>query len=324
MRQIGFGASLIAMAALLTGCATAPRTTSLLEQARAEYAAAQGNADVVRYAPLELKQAGDALQRAGVAAAERGSPEDIDKLAYLARQKTALAREVAQTRTAEASIAAAVQERERMRLEQRTLEANRARARAEQSAQAASAASAQAAAAQRQAQLAQQQAAEAERTRQQAEAQAAEALRSRQEAQAQAARLQSELAELSARQTARGTIVTLGDFLFATGRAELSENGMRKVRKLADVLSEHGEVNVQVEGYTDSVGNEAYNQELSERRALAVRDALQRLGIDPRRVAVKGYGEEYPVAPNDTAQNRQLNRRVEIVLSDSSGRVSQR
>ncbi len=76
-----------------------------------------------------------------------------------------------------------------------------------------------------------------------------------------------------------------------------------------------------VEGFADSTGTAAHNQELSERRAGAVRTALEAMGIGRERVAVRGYGESYPVAANDTAENRQLNRRVEIVLSEDGGKV---
>jgi outer membrane protein OmpA-like peptidoglycan-associated protein len=78
---------------------------------------------------------------------------------------------------------------------------------------------------------------------------------------------------------------------------------------------------VLVEGFADSTGTAAHNQELSEHRAGAVRTALVNLGIGGERVGVRGYGESHPVAANDTAEHRQLNRRVEIVLSDEDGKV---
>jgi outer membrane protein OmpA-like peptidoglycan-associated protein len=81
---------------------------------------------------------------------------------------------------------------------------------------------------------------------------------------------------------------------------------------------------VLVEGFTDSVGGAAYNQNLSEKRAASVRNALMGMGVDERRIAMKGYGEAYPVAPNDTAGNKQLNRRVEIVLSNSAAPIPPR
>jgi outer membrane protein OmpA-like peptidoglycan-associated protein len=132
------------------------------------------------------------------------------------------------------------------------------------------------------------------------------------------------MADLQAKKTERGMIITIGDVLFATGQATLTQAGMGNLRKLADALAQNPERTVLVEGFTDSVGGTAYNQDLSERRASAVRNALLGMGVDGRRIAMKGYGEAYPVAANDTASNRQLNRRVEIVLSNSSSPIPPR
>lgn len=87
------------------------------------------------------------------------------------------------------------------------------------------------------------------------------------------------------------------------------------------MLQQQPKLTVLVEGFADSTGASAYNQALSERRAGAVQNALQSFGIARERVAVRGYGEAYPVAAHDSAGNRQLNWRVEIVLSDDSGKV---
>ena len=119
-------------------------------------------------------------------------------------------------------------------------------------------------------------------------------------------------------------IITIGDVLFATGQATLTDAGMNNLRKLAEVLAANPERTVLVEGFTDSVGATAYNQQLSERRAGAVRSALLGMGVAPERVAMRGYGEAYPVAANDTAGNRQLNRRVEIVLSNDGNAIPAR
>ena len=119
-------------------------------------------------------------------------------------------------------------------------------------------------------------------------------------------------------------VITIGDVLFASGQATLTQPGMANLRKLADVLAQNPERTVLVEGFTDSVGAAAYNQDLSERRAAAVRTALTGMGVAPERVAMKGYGKAYPVANNDTPGNRQLNRRVEIVLSNSGSPIAPR
>jgi outer membrane protein OmpA-like peptidoglycan-associated protein len=119
-------------------------------------------------------------------------------------------------------------------------------------------------------------------------------------------------------------IITIGDVLFATNQATLTPAGIATVRKLAEVLAQNPGRTVLVEGFTDSTGGTAHNQSLSERRAASVRDALMGMGVGRERIAVRGYVEAFPVAPNDTAGNRQLNRRVEIVLSNEGSPIPPR
>ncbi|WP_027866115.1 OmpA family protein [Massilia alkalitolerans] len=295
--------SLLAAAVLATACATAPMTTPTLDQARADFVSANNNPQVAQYAPLEFKQASDALDQANAAAARRESLNDVDRLAYVAKQRVATAVEVARAKAAEADIANASRERDQVRLAARTAEADRAKREAE-------AAQAQAAQAQAQAQAAQQQAAAAQQQN------AALAQR--------AAVLEALLVELQAVKTERGYVVTIGDVLFATNQATLTPNGMSTLRKLADVMAQNPNRTVLVEGFTDSTGSSSYNQELSQRRAEAVASALGSLGVPRDRIAMKAYGEAFPVAPNDTASNRQLNRRVEIVLSNENAQIPPR
>lgn len=296
MKKIPFTPALLAIAALIGACSSMPKSTSLLDQTRSDYLAAQSNPNVANYAPLEMKQAGEALEQANAAASHADSAAKIDKLAYLAKQKIALTQEVAKQKSAEADVASAGKERDQIRLDQRTNEADRAKMSAEQSKLAA----------------------------QVAQGAAAEAQRKTQEAQARAAQLEAQLADLAAKKTERGMVITLGDVLFGTDLARLNPDGMRTAQKLADVLQQNPQRTVLVEGFTDSTGAATHNQALSERRATAVRSALQEMGVARERVAIRGYGETYPVAANDTAQNRQLNRRVEIVLSDAGGKIAPR
>jgi outer membrane protein OmpA-like peptidoglycan-associated protein len=302
MKNFYLTPTLLAIAALVGACSSMS-STSLLDQTRSDYRAAQNNPNVASYATLEMKQAGEALDQANAAASHNDSVEKIDKLAYLAKQKIALTQEVAKQKSAEADIANSSKERDQVRLDQRTNEANIAKMNAEKSMQAA--------------QLAQGEAVQAQRD-------ATEAQRKTQEAQARTAQLEAQLADLAAKKTERGLVITLGDVMFGTDLARLSADGMRTAQKLAQVLQQNPQRSVLVEGFTDSTGTAAHNQELSERRAGAVRAALQDLGVARERIAVRGYGEAYPVAANDTAQNRQLNRRVEIVLSDDSGKTTPR
>lgn len=145
-----------------------------------------------------------------------------------------------------------------------------------------------------------------------------------QRARAEAARLKSEMEALQATQTQRGMVLTLGDVLFDLDKADLKPAGVRTVERLAQFMQEYPERRVRVEGYTDSTGSEDYNLRLSERRAEAVRRALMQEGIDPPRIEVEGFGEQYPVASNDSASGRQQNRRVEIVISDEEGTIKTR
>ena len=298
---------LAAVAALIVACGSVPNSTSLLTQARSDYAAAQNNPNVASYAPLELKQAGDALNQASAVANGNGSAENIDKLAYLAKQKIALAQEVGKQKAAEAAVASSSKQRDQVRLDQRTNEANAANLSADKAKQAALVAQSDAAQAQVQTAMAQ--------------VDAAVSQRQAQEAQARSAQLEAQLANLAAKKTERGVVITLGDLLFGTDLARLNTDGIRTAQMLADVLQQNPQRNVLVEGFADSTGSAEHNQDLSERRANAVRGALQDLGVAPGRIAVRGYGESYPIAANDTAQNRQLNRRVEIVLSDDNGQL---
>ena len=310
MTNLYLTAGALAVAMLVGACSSAPKTTGLLDQTRSDYRVAQNDPKVATHAPLELKQAGDALAQANAAATDNDSDEKIDRLAYVAKQKIALTQEIAKKKTAEAEVANAGQERDQMRLAQRTNEANIAKNSAEQSLAAAQVAQAQALAAQQQTQIAQDQAAAAQRATQ--------------DAKARATQLEAQLADLAAKQTARGMVITLGDVLFGTDLARLNAEGMRTAQKLANVLKENPQRTVLVEGFTDSTGALAYNQALSERRAGAVQSALLELGVARERVAMRGYGESYPIAANDTAPNRQLNRGVEIVLSDDTGKISNR
>jgi outer membrane protein OmpA-like peptidoglycan-associated protein len=131
---------------------------------------------------------------------------------------------------------------------------------------------------------------------------------------AKAARLQAEIDELKAKPTDRGLVLTLGDVLFDTGKAALNSGAARKLDQLAQFLTEHPDRRVEIDGFTDSVGADAFNQSLSERRADAVRFALQSRGIAAARISSQGFGKEFPVASNAESSGRQLNRRVEVVI----------
>jgi outer membrane protein OmpA-like peptidoglycan-associated protein len=144
-----------------------------------------------------------------------------------------------------------------------------------------------------------------------------------QQAKVELSNAQKELQDLQAKQTNQGMVMTLGDVLFDTGRATLKPGAARDLDRLAQALQDNPNTRVKIEGYTDSVGSDIYNQSLSERRAEAVVAALRTRGVPADRLEAEGLGKEYPVATNDTPAGRQQNRRVEIVFSDQSGRFAQ-
>jgi len=150
-----------------------------------------------------------------------------------------------------------------------------------------------------------------------AKATAAIALSQRDQAAQQAANLQAELDQLKATQTTRGLVLTLGDVLFDTGKAQLKPGAERKLDQLAQFLKDHPDRRVEIDGFTDSVGSDSFNEQLSLNRAQSVKDALMARGIDSSRVTTEGFGKEYPVASNNDASGRQLNRRVEVVIGSS-------
>lgn len=129
--------------------------------------------------------------------------------------------------------------------------------------------------------------------------------------------LRRQIDELNAEETERGLLVILGDLLFASGRAELNGNAYHNLARLADFLNRHPERTVMIEGHTDNVGSESANFGLSQRRADSVKSHLQSQGIAASRLLASGKGEGSPVAGNDSAAGRQLNRRVEIIISNN-------
>ena len=133
--------------------------------------------------------------------------------------------------------------------------------------------------------------------------------------------LEAQLRDIEAQQTERGLLVSLGDVLFAFNKAELSAQATPRLDKLANFLRQFPDRKLIIEGHTDSVGGDSYNQELSERRAQAVQSALVQRGVTPDRITARGYGKTYPVAENGSAEGRAMNRRVEIVIADDKGNL---
>jgi len=159
----------------------------------------------------------------------------------------------------------------------------------------------------------------AERNRIIAEVQTRKAQKQAQSAEERAAQLQREMAELQAKQTDRGYVLSLGDVLFDTGKATLKPAAQANLSRLAAFLNSHPDERVEIDGNTDNTGSADFNQELSQSRANAVRDALLQEGVPDSRIVSRGLGDTMPVATNSTAAGRQQNRRVDVVFLNPQG-----
>lgn len=289
-------------------------------------------------APLALYEAQNAVNIARWAGADQNAADTFDKAQQLLSQaenyqarkagkKSVImtAREAVQTAEDSRTIA--------LRRERQQAQAQRQREASER-AEAAKAKAEQEAAARAQADAAQA-AAEAARARAQAEAETAQAeaqaARERAEssaqqaaqAQAQQARMRARLLQqlnsiLQTRQTPRGLVVTMSHVLFNTGKYNLLPQTREALAKLSGVLLAYPGLKLEIDGYTDNTGSEQTNDTLSQQRADAVRDYLTQQGVPAASITSRGLGESNPVAPNDTATGRGMNRRVEIVVSGSA------
>jgi OmpA-OmpF porin, OOP family len=137
-----------------------------------------------------------------------------------------------------------------------------------------------------------------------------------------ASSLESELADLKAKKTERGLVLTLGDVLFDTGGSTLKSGAYGTLDRLAAALKDKPDRSVVIEGHTDSVGSDDNNQALSLRRAESVQNALMQRGVASNQTKVMGRGEGAPIASNDDNAGRQQNRRVEMIFSDAGVNVA--
>jgi len=273
---------------LLAGCVTVSvEPVPALEEAGALYRQAAADPQVQASAPGELSIAARLLGDAERAWRDKAPDAEVSHKAYIAGQQARVALATAQYRSAEAKIATAREQRTRLLLEAREREAAEAKERA-LAAQAARAAAEQ----------------------------PAQAPAAAPDIDAALARLQSEVPQLRTRHSGRGWILTLRNEALFDGDV-LKPGAAATVDNLARFLRDNPEHDVAIEGFTDAGGSSAANRRLSEARARALRDALVARGIEPRRIEARGYGDSFPVASNDTAGGRQLNRRVEIVINPS-------
>ncbi len=331
-KRVAGVAMTLLVAAVITACAS-NSTNPSIESARSQIARTAAVPEVNRRAPLEIKAARDSLDRADSAWKSNHDDAEASHLAYLATQRAEVARYLARSRQVDEDVKEANSATDRLRLEARTREAEQATAAAQNARNQAASAQMQTREAQAQAANAQQDAvaaarmAAAERAQSVAAQEAAAAERARADqantsanaAQERVRQLEEQLRDIEAKQTERGLLVTLGDVLFAFNKAELTVQAGPRLDKLASFLKQFPQRKLLVEGYTDGVGGDAYNNELSERRAESIRDALVQRGVDTTRIVTKGYGKAYPVGDNANPEGRAMNRRVEVVIADERG-----
>jgi len=278
------------------------KAQELLQQAEDAYLRKQGKTPIGTLA----RNAAQTAEDARVISIKRQEELRIEKERQDAADREAKAKAEAE---AEANRRAQA-EAERLRAEQAKAEADRARAEAERAKQEAEAARAAALEQQRLAQ------AEAEKARLAAE----QAEQMRQKAEAEKAEMRSRLlrqlnAILETHDTSRGLVVNMSDVLFESGKYGLRPAARERLAKIAGILLAYPDLHLDVEGHTDAIGSDAYNQELSEKRAAAVQQYLVQQGIPASSIAARGFGKLQPVADNSTAAGRQQNRRVELVVS---------
>ncbi|MCB1552815.1 MAG: OmpA family protein [Xanthomonadales bacterium] len=320
LRALAVGVSVCLMAA----CASTPQKSPELVRLENELSRLRADPVVAGNAGAELSEAQRAIDL--IASDGKRMRADLyDHNVYLAGRLLDIAESEGRATHARDASERLVAERDRLVADARAMEAERARREANAARAAADQARMQASDASRAADMARAQA-EAERlqamqARDAAEAERQRAMQAREEAEAARAELQAMrqlLADLEAKQTERGLVVTLGDVLFEVDRAELKPGAQRNLDKLVAALSEHEDTVIAIEGHTDSTGSSAYNESLSQRRAEAVQQYLTSHGIDRKRLTARGLGEDFPVASNDSASGRQQNRRVEIIIQNES------
>ena len=285
-------ATAVASILLAAACTTAPVKPDGAAEARVKLTQLQSDPNLASRAAVAIKDADTAVR-----AAEQ--PEANKELAahrvYLADRKVDTAKALAETRFADDQRAVITAQRDSARLDARTHEADAAKG---------------------QAATARAEGAEQKVAADQARSEANRAQLAAASSEQQAAELQRQIDVLQAKPTDRGLVLTLGDVLFTSGRADLKPGATGNLNKLVAFLDKYPDRSVSIQGYTDSVGGEDYNQGLSERRANSVKSYLAGQGIGSMRLSASGKGRSDPVADNDSAAGRQQNRRVEVIISN--------
>jgi len=309
----------------LPSAAADPKTPLTLLEARNAVAIAKA-AGAAKYAPDSLQKAEDYLARAEdylrrkqgntpIGTAARGATqmaEDARVLTLRRKEQERIANEkqamLDKQRKAEAEAQASALAEAQAKAQAEEDARKRAQAEAAQASAQAQQAQADAAAA---AALAEQQRAQAEAEKQRMAAE--EAIRQKEE---QRQRLLNQLNQvLETKDTPRGLVVSMPDVLFDSGSYTLKPAARERLARISGIVLAYPDLRLEIEGHTDSVGSDAYNQTLSEKRAASVRDYLVGNNVSINNVIARGLGKGDPVADNSTAKGRQLNRRVEMIVS---------
>jgi outer membrane protein OmpA-like peptidoglycan-associated protein len=326
---------MFASAALMLSACTSTTPPEGAAAVRARLTQLQSESQLATLAPVEIRDAEDALRLA-----EKPQSDEVlgEHLVLLADRKVDIARSWAQSRLYEVQREDLSRQSEQARLDSRTREADRARQDADIARGETDIAQNEAAIARNQTNAARGDAAAARNATGVAQDQTAAARAQTGIAQADAANargqadiarsasaalqrendeLQRQVEELNGRATDRGLVITLGDVLFSTGQATLRDGNTSNLDKLAVFLKRYPERSVAIEGHTDNVGDDGSNMTLSKDRADAVRRYLVTEGVATERFVSSGMGETAPVASNDSDTGRQQNRRVEVIIADA-------
>jgi outer membrane protein OmpA-like peptidoglycan-associated protein len=280
-----------------------------------------GTAEEARVMAVKQKAEEDA--NAKIAADKKAAEERAAKARADADAEIKRRQEADQARM-QAEAAKADAERMKLEAQKAAQEAEKAAAEAARQKQEANQATAAAVVQQQAAQAAADQAAKdraaAQAQQRAAEAETQKARQAAAQAEAEKAQLRAQLLAqlnsiLQTRDSARGLIVNMSDVLFDTGSYTLKPGAREKLAKISGIVLAHPGLTLQIEGHTDSVGGDEFNQQLSERRADSVRDFLAEQGVAASSITARGFGKTQPVATNDTAEGRQRNRRVELVVN---------
>jgi outer membrane protein OmpA-like peptidoglycan-associated protein len=277
----------------LTVVSCAPKNVAL-QDARSSFKSASSDPSVVKNAPVALHDAEVALQQANKAEQDDAKKEDVTHFANLASKRVEIARLEAQKKSEDTKFQTIVNDQAGMVVAAREKETKGLREKSD--ALKSTNADLQSAALQNQAD--------------------ADALKAKNDA------LAKELADLKMKPTPRGMELTLRDTMFEFGKADLTTGARRDLEKISQRLKSAPTRQITVEGHTDSIGSDEFNEALSQRRADVVRDVLIR-DTEASRVTARGLGKQYPIATNSTESGRQQNRRVTIILSTENTGTTQ-